>query len=94
MRKKNPLTGFGRTVRDLAESRGVEEWTVLTGMLNEAGWSGTRTTISNYIRGKHPVHPEFIRYLVEVLELTAEERRRLADAFAYEQGFSVTEMVA
>lgn len=94
MKKKNPKTEFGRTVRDLMESRGIEEWKVLTKELNRAGWKGTRTTISHYTHGKHPVHPEFIRYLVEVLELNEAERRRLADAFAYGQGFDELLMVS
>lgn len=94
MRSKRPLTELGRTVRDLMESRGIEEWATLTTMLNVAGWDGTRTTFTNWMRGKHPTHPEIIPLLVEVLELNGEEKQRLADAFTYGQGFKESQLVA
>lgn len=94
MKKKKRLTQFGRTVRDLMESREIYEWKALTDELNEEGWPGTRSTLSNYVHGKHPVHPSVIPCLVRALNLTEEEKRRLADAFAFGQGFNSDSMAA
>jgi hypothetical protein len=39
LRRKRLHTGFGKTVMDLTESRGIEEWTVLTSSANSTSSS-------------------------------------------------------
>jgi hypothetical protein len=84
-RTSRPLTRFGKTVRDLMESRGIYGWTELTEVLNEAGWDGSRPTLSHWVYGVHPADYKMLRYLVKALELTEDEQQRLAWEFAFGQ---------
>lgn len=94
MGRNRGLTNFGKTLRDLAESRDANNWTEVTERLNAAGWSGTRTTLTNWATGRYAADHAMLPYFVEAFGLTEEEQRRLAMAFAYGQGFSMASRTA
>lgn len=85
MARSGPLTYFGRTMRDLAESRGYYSWQELANALNAAGWGGSRATLSNWAHGRYAADYEMLPYLVEALQLHEDEKLRLATAFSYGQ---------
>jgi hypothetical protein len=89
MARKGPITEFGRTLRDLGEEGGANSWQAITDRLNEVGWEGSRATLSNWAHGRYQADHEMLPYFVEAFDLSDEERQRLANAFAYGQGFNV-----
>ena len=97
-RRHRRLTGFGRTLRDYAEDRGIIGAPALAEKLTEAGYNSnpkrgkapgvSRTTVDNWMKGRHDVPKEVLPYLEQVLELDEEKKARLAWALAWEQDFS------
>lgn len=83
--RKKGLSGFDRLLRDFAEDRGIYGWSALHRELERVGLTASRTTLGNWVIGKHPVDYEALPFIVRALELTEEEQRRLAWAFAFEQ---------
>lgn len=88
------MTDFGKTLRDLGESRDANSWQAIADRLNEVGWNGSRGTLSNWAHGRYQADYEMLPYFVEAFGLTDEERQQLADAFAYGQGFNVGRQTA
>jgi hypothetical protein len=77
-------TSFRECVRNLMRSRGLKRQKELVGRMREAGSPITEKTLSDYLRRRHAVPRHFFRYLAEALELTREEKARVAWAYVWE----------
>lgn len=81
------MTDFGLTVWRLMAARGITTQRDLARAVeNATGEALSFDTVRNYLYGRSVVHPSFTRQLVAALGLTEEEKRDLADAFAWGQG--------
>lgn len=85
MARKGALTRFGKMLRELGESREVYTWQEITDRLHAVGWDGTRATLSNWAHGRYDANHLMLPYFIEAFDLTEEEKRDLAEAFAYGQ---------
>ena len=80
------MTEFGRTLLSLMLTRGMEHRQDLLKALRDVGYTISQSRLSYYFNGERKVDPAFVVHVSDLLELTKEERRRLAWAFAYGQG--------
>lgn len=81
------MTGFGLVVWRLMAARGITTQRELARRINGAtGEEVSFDTVRNYLYGRSVAHPSFVRQLVDTLSLDEEERRQLADAYAFNQG--------
>ena len=94
MARTGPITEFGKTLRDFGEGRGAHSWQAITDRLNEAGWQGTRATLSNWAHGRYQADHEMLPYFVEAFGLSEEEKETLANAFAYGQSIALGKRTA
>jgi hypothetical protein len=65
-------------------SRGLRTQKELVGRMREAGSPITENSLSAYLRRNHAAPRHFFRYLEMVLELTREEKARVAWAYVWE----------
>lgn len=83
------MTQFGLAVWRLMVIRGITTQRELARQIEEkTGENVSFDTVRNYLSGRSVVHPSFPRQLVVTLVLDDEEKRELADAFAWGQGNS------
>jgi hypothetical protein len=72
------LTDFGKHLFSLMLSRNIRTFAELRELLAKNGFDVHRQTISHYATGKYEAPPRFVRKLAEVLDLSEEEKRKLA----------------
>lgn len=72
------MSEFGRTLYSLMLMRGIERRQDLLEKLNEGGYKISQTRLSYYLNGDRAVDPLFVMCVSELLNLTKEERRKLA----------------
>jgi hypothetical protein len=85
LEKGGKLTVFGATVLELMSRRGLRTWTALSALLEDSAFYYKPSRISNWAFGRHAVDRYFGHALATALDLTPEERGRLADAFLFGQ---------
>ena len=88
-RASRELNEFGSYVYTVMLSRGYRTAGKLAEAMredNDGGYRITRQAVDNYTTGRRNVPASFVVRLSEALDLTYEERRNLAWAFAYGQG--------
>lgn len=72
-------------------SRSIQTYTELSALLAEHGYDYKVARLSMWVHGAHAAENRFPSALAEVLELDAEERAKLAEAFTYGQHVPITE---
>jgi hypothetical protein len=92
LEKGGNLTVFGATVLELMSRRGLRTWTALSALLEDYGFYYKPSRISNWAFGRHAVDRYFGHALATALDLTPDERGRLADAFLFGQDKPISEV--
>jgi hypothetical protein len=77
-------TSFRECVRTLMSSRGIKRQKELVGRIRKAGSPITENTLSDYLRRRHAAPRRFFRDLEMVLELTWDEKTRVAWTYVWE----------
>lgn len=90
MEESRVLTVFGATVLELIIKRGIRGWTELSALMREHGHYFGPSSLSSWSYGRNAASKAFPGVFAEALQLDAEERARLADAFAYGQDEKIT----
>lgn len=79
-------TEFGQLVRVFMAERDIRSLSELAALLSANGYPvGNSQRISHWLRGVHAADKEFPAAFARVLELSDEEKMRLAMAFTYGQ---------
>lgn len=77
-------TGFGKTLRKYMVDRDVRSWTQLSRRIERrTSVVYSHQVISKYAYGKAQVPTAFVQACADALELPREERRDLAEQYAY-----------
>ena len=92
MAEREAFTLLGWHVRELMGRKRVRNQDDLAERISVAGYPISQPAVSKILRGKSEPSRGFISTLAVALDLTAEERRELADVFAYDEA-SVSEPV-
>ena len=92
MAEREAFTLLGWHVRELMSRKRVRNQDDLAERISVAGYPISQPAVSKILRGKSEPSRGFISTLAVALDLTAEERRELADVFAYNDA-SVSEPV-
>lgn len=99
--RRAPRTGFGKVLMGLAEDHDIHEYTALAEALTRIGYRAdrkkpgvSRTAVTNWCTGAQAVPDDVLPYIDKLFNLTDEEKRRLAYAYAWEQSFSYLGSVA
>lgn len=79
------LTVFGTCLYTIMLSRGIVTATKLSEVMDKAGRTTSNQVITNYWRGDSQPSKKFFRDISAVLELTEEEKARLAVADRFEE---------
>lgn len=86
-------TKFGRVLMGVVGERGVYKYTELARALTDAGYRAekpkpgvSRTAVTNWCTGKQAVPNDLLPWLDTLYNLTEDEKRALAYAYAWEQG--------
>jgi hypothetical protein len=83
-RQRKKYTGFGKALQRLMVDRDIRSWTHLEAVLEEkTGRSYSHQSMTKYAFGDNVTPPEFVMAFADALELTREERRDLAEQYAY-----------
>lgn len=72
------MSEFGRTLYSFMLTRGIERRQDLLEKLNRGGYKISQTRLSYYLNGDRTADPLFVMCVSELLDLTKEERRKLA----------------
>lgn len=95
-RENGKLSRFGSTVMSLCAERGIRTRKELVDRIGKAGYERetkagetaarfSHAVIGNYVYGEAAVNRTFCRALLDALQLTGEERIRLAEAYTFGQ---------
>lgn len=79
--EESSLTPFGRVVMSLAAEYGIPSRAALIRLLKRQGYDFPSSTVAAWLYGRNQVDRSFPLALVEALQLTEDERTRLAINF-------------
>lgn len=80
---------LGWHIRELMNRKRISGQSELADIVSRNGYVITQPAVSKIIRGKQDASQRFVSALAKGLELSSEERRDLADVFAYGEDTTV-----